>query len=414
VHVGHYISGVVHAGFVGWMLLGSVLSERPEDLIITAVDVVTPAEFEALSGTETPDTKPVITKVSPVPPQQFDAPSLPDTALTDPVPPRVSNQPRLTARSESSVVRADLSKPQPSDRDPLPIIPDLVAPEPTVVAQLPDSIAPVPETGEGTPEFNPISVPRAAPRVAPQAAPEPVLDVAIAPVEQAAPARDAQSSVPLKDEEPTQTAEATTRVTPDAQVNASGAVGASLRPRARRASQVADTPAVVSLETVSDAPTVPEVSEIAPTDSGLDVAGIQDPQDNVVADDAVSAALLEVLADIGTQIQASGPPMTVSETEALRRAIQNCWVVDPGSGASLVTVTIAFSLTQDGTLRGSSLRLVGNSDGSKASIDAAFQTASRAVRRCETELGGYDLPPEKYAYWKDIEITFDPQQMRLR
>lgn len=414
MHVGHYISGIVHAGFVGWILFGQVFSERPEDLVITAVDVITPAEFDALSGIERPETETLVTETGPVLPQPLPVPGPPDTTPPDPVEPRVSAQPEPVTRSESSVVRADLSQPQPSDRDDLPTVPDLVAPEPTVVAQLPDSIAPVPETGEGTPDFNPISEPRAAPRVAPQAAPEPMLDVAIAPVEQAVPTRDAQSTVPLKDEKPTQSAEATTRVTPDAQVNASGAVGTSVRPRARRAAQVVETPTDAPSETVSDAQTASDVSQMAAIEPDPDVVGAQVPPNEVSTDDAVSAALLEVLAEIGTQIQASGPPMTVSETEALRRAIQNCWVVDPGSGASLVTVTIAFSLTQDGTLRGSSVRLVGNSGGSKASIDAAFQTASRAVRRCETELGGYDLPPEKYAYWKDIEITFDPQQMRLR
>ena len=49
---------------------------------------------------------------------------------------------------------------------------------------------------------------------------------------------------------------------------------------------------------------------------------------------------------------------------------------------------------------------------SAAAVQTAFQAARRAVLRCEK--GGYDLPAEKYEQWKEIEMTFNPDQMRLR
>ena len=27
---------------------------------------------------------------------------------------------------------------------------------------------------------------------------------------------------------------------------------------------------------------------------------------------------------------------------------------------------------------------------------------------------GFDLPPEKYAQWREIEMTFNPERMRIR
>ena len=44
--------------------------------------------------------------------------------------------------------------------------------------------------------------------------------------------------------------------------------------------------------------------------------------------------------------------------------------------------------------------------------ELAFQAARRAILRCQET--GYSLPPDKYEQWKTIEMTFNPEQMRLR
>ena len=43
---------------------------------------------------------------------------------------------------------------------------------------------------------------------------------------------------------------------------------------------------------------------------------------------------------------------------------------------------------------------------------SAFEAGRRAIIRCTK--GGYPLPPEKYGQWREIEVVFDPSQMRMK
>ena len=45
-------------------------------------------------------------------------------------------------------------------------------------------------------------------------------------------------------------------------------------------------------------------------------------------------------------------------------------------------------------------------------MDVAFRKARTAVISCGRR--GFDLPDEKYEHWRDIEMTFNPEKMRLR
>ena len=92
--------------------------------------------------------------------------------------------------------------------------------------------------------------------------------------------------------------------------------------------------------------------------------------------------------------------------------MQRCWVVDVGSQAANTTVTVAMDMERDGRVVSSSLRMIGSSGGDAASAETAFQAARRAILRCQET--GYSLPPDKYEQWKTIEMTFNPEQMRLR
>ncbi len=93
---------------------------------------------------------------------------------------------------------------------------------------------------------------------------------------------------------------------------------------------------------------------------------------------------------------------------ALAQTIRRCWVVDPGSEASKVAVTIAFSLASDGTLSDAP-RLVSATEGSEDAVKAAFESARRAILRCGGMDGGFALPPARYEEWREVEITFDAQ-----
>jgi hypothetical protein len=135
--------------------------------------------------------------------------------------------------------------------------------------------------------------------------------------------------------------------------------------------------------------------------------------------DAVAAALAEALGDsLGESLgepepqDASGPTLSAGETDALVLAVQNCWVVDVGSEAANVTVVVGMDMDPSGQVVFGSMRLVSSTGGEGAAVETAFQAARRAVLRCQKE--GYDLPPEKYETWKQIEMTFNPKDMRIR
>jgi hypothetical protein len=129
-----------------------------------------------------------------------------------------------------------------------------------------------------------------------------------------------------------------------------------------------------------------------------------------VNDAAVAAALADALAAVAPDIPA-GPPLTGSEREGFRVAVNQCWNVDPGSEAARVTVVVAFSLDQSGRVQGD-VRQVSADGGNASAASIAFQAARRAILRCGA--AGYSLPADKYDQWRDVEITFDPSGMRLR
>jgi hypothetical protein len=69
-------------------------------------------------------------------------------------------------------------------------------------------------------------------------------------------------------------------------------------------------------------------------------------------------------------------------------------------------------MDRDGNPRTDTIRLVSGAGEGGAARERAFEAARRAIIRCAR--GGYDLPPESYEQWREIEITFDPTTMRLR
>ncbi|NNK78019.1 MAG: energy transducer TonB, partial [Litoreibacter sp.] len=42
----------------------------------------------------------------------------------------------------------------------------------------------------------------------------------------------------------------------------------------------------------------------------------------------------------------------------------------------------------------------------------AYEAARRALIRCGAR--GYNLPVDKFAQWQDVEITFNPERMRIK
>jgi hypothetical protein len=127
----------------------------------------------------------------------------------------------------------------------------------------------------------------------------------------------------------------------------------------------------------------------------------------------VDDALAEALGQAGVAPSApSGPPLTAGETGALRVAVKKCWEVGSLSSTALeTTVVVAVSLARDGKPLTSSIRQIGSEGGTAASVEQAFETARRAIIRCGSS--GFKLPSDKYDQWKDLEMTFNPERMRI-
>jgi hypothetical protein len=67
-------------------------------------------------------------------------------------------------------------------------------------------------------------------------------------------------------------------------------------------------------------------------------------------------------------------------------------------------------MNPDGTVVNNEVRMLASSGGDEAAASTAFGAARRAVLRCQP----YELPAEKYAQWQEIEMVFNPSEMRLR
>jgi hypothetical protein len=281
--------------------------------------------------------------------------------------------PASALEAPSSVRPAPEPDPEP---EPEPA-PAPVTPPPDVAAD--PGPAPLPPPDSEAPEVSDTPTPAPAPRVAPTpVAPPPPGAVPDDVVRQAAEAAADTAETAEAEAEATAPEAAATEIVTEAEEPAR-ALARSTRPQARPVA-------------VDEAP----APEPEPT-----------PADPL--QDALAAAVADAASDAPP---ASGPPLTQGEREGLRLAVQRCWVVDVGSQAASVTVTLGFDMARDGTVIANSLRLLDAEGGEGPAVQAAYEAARRALLRCQQ--GGYDLPADKFAQWQRIEMTFNPSEMRLR
>ena len=108
---------------------------------------------------------------------------------------------------------------------------------------------------------------------------------------------------------------------------------------------------------------------------------------------------------LGSPTAPSGVRMTANELDALRARLAQCWSppigwIDP----SEVRVVLLLALNADGSVNGEP-QVMEAPQGQFAR--QAPESALRAVRRCAP----YNLPADKYDAWREVKVTFDPQDM---
>lgn len=260
-------------------------------------------------------------------------------------------------------------------------------PEPVPEPEPASEPEPVPEP-EPTPEPEPeveTAPPAPAPRVAPTPAPAPETPAQDAPdvVEAPTPSPEPAPEPQPEDVTPTAPPEATTEIVTEAETpveTPSAAPATSTRPKAR--------------------PNRPAPTEVAkPANPAAAVAAAVAGQ---VAAGQTDRPALDV---------PEGPPLTRGEKEGLRVAVSRCWNLGSSStDAMSTTVVVLVNMSREGKPEG--IKLSSWDGPSKAAADTAFQAARRAVIRCGAR--GFDLPAEKYGQWRQIEMTFNPEKMRIK
>lgn len=356
MRIGFIISGTLHGALILWLLFGGLLERRSkeEPLAVAEVSILSEEDFAALTSPEigTPDPTPE------APPEPEPAPA-PQTAAPE-------------------VAPAPPARPQPA---PAPI------PEP--VAE------PTPEATE--------TIPEPAERVAPEPQPEPEAEVPSDPVPEPVPEPAPEPDPdPAPAPEPAAPEAATTQIVTEADRPQTAAPLTSIRP-APRPNRPAPTPE----------PAPNTEPDIAPdTAPNPDVpAAPTEPEANTARDTAISDALSGVLneAGAGGTPAPTGPPLSSSERDGLRISMQGCWQMGTASSEAMrTTVTVLVKMSRDG--KPTAIELLTSNGPSAEATRVAFETARRSIIMCGAN--GFPLPAEKYDYWREIEMTFNPDRIR--
>ncbi|MEX0276689.1 MAG: energy transducer TonB [Ruegeria sp.] len=364
---GTKISAIAHVSLISWALFGGTFRSEPLPMTVQDVSVITAEQFAAMTA-------------------QRDAPDIPET-------------PGDLQQPDAPVEEVDIPEPvveEPPQPEPTPPTEPEPEPEPEIV-ELPAD----PEVVEEPPTLDqpdteiaalpvppgPDTQPSPAERVAPEPIAPPPPEAKPDDIETPPVSLDEGAEIQQEQQDQTAPEEAAPEIVTEAEEADDPAPKTSPRPRVR-----------------PNRPTPPSEPEVAETPE-------PEPAEPEQSDQAaINDALAEAL---GSGSEPTGPPLTSGEKDAMRLAVSQCWNVGSLSTDALnVVVVVGFSLTPDGKVVGGSLRMLDSSGGSSGAAKQAYEAARRAILRCGAK--GYDLPADKYAQWQDIEITFNPERMRIK
>lgn len=377
--IGTYISVTMHAGMVGWLLLNGNFKTNPRETSVTEVSLVSAEMFDIALNNTPPE---IEASIEPAVLQ----PAVEETA------PKLSIKPDAPAMDREQPVMVS----PPDDKTPPPISEQPERLEDLVI-ELPSELTTPPVAPEAS-DIQETSLkpkPRQSNRITSKtvAPSEPQVDIGDF-------TRDAVSPQEMSS--------------------------------SKKQPQTATAPEASTSEIITEAEKpskLPRIAVLAPEKSfrpkrrsikiKLDEEQLKQPEKTI---DPLAAALNEALTGSTnvTESEASTESQkTVTEALApgtirgMQLAISPCWNLGASSSAALsTTVVIGMELSIEGKPLASSIYLVGYEGGDDASAQRAFETAQRAINDCGAK--GFELPPDKYAAWKKVEITFNPERMRVR
>ncbi len=377
MNAGQVISGLGHLGLIGWAVFGGAFESEPMPFEVTEVTAISAEDYAALTqGPRAPDA--VANVDTPEPPAAGGA------------------GPELSPQADAAPRRARPETSAPATPDAAPEVPQPAAPDEAEVEDAAPTLQPPQEdVAMMVPEVSPRPKPRPAPRVAPEPVAPPDPDVRVDEVERRETAPDPDADTAQEQTEATAPEEAATEIVTEAEQSETNAPARSVRPRSRPARpDPAPEPDPPETETARDTPQEPQVDDSA-------------------VEQALAAAMNSEAGGETAPETPQGPPLTSGEKDALRVAVQRCWNVGSLSSEALrTTVVVGVQMNEDATPVIPSIELLESVGGSGDAARQAFEAARRAIIRCGAR--GYDLPREKFGQWRDIEMTFNPEKMRIK
>jgi hypothetical protein len=102
--------------------------------------------------------------------------------------------------------------------------------------------------------------------------------------------------------------------------------------------------------------------------------------------------------------------VTIGEKDALRLGIKRHFVYNGNRSDRTLQVTIAIHLDRSAHITGQP-ELLRASGGDELTRKVLFEAGRRALYNAENAGEFAKLPPEKYAAWKLIHVTFTPEEI---
>tara|TARA_B110000261_G_scaffold153622_1_gene184406 strand:+ start:3227 stop:4366 length:1140 start_codon:yes stop_codon:yes gene_type:complete len=377
--IGTYISVTMHASMVGWLLLNGNFESTPREISVTEVSLISAEMFDIALNNTPPEVEASIETAVAQPPVEEIAPKLsikPDAPVMD------REQPVMVSPQDDNTPPQISEQPEPLE-DLVVILPsELISPtvSPTSPDVLAISLKPKPR------QSNRITSKTVAPS-------EPEVDIGDF-------TRDAVSPQEMSSSEK--------------------------KPQTATAPEASTSEIITEAEKPSKLPRVavlaPEQS-VRPKRRSIKIKlDKEQPKQTEQTIDPLAAALNEALTGSTNESESEASTesqKTVIEALApgtirgMQLAISPCWNLGASSSAALsTTVVVGMELSIEGKPLASSIYLVGYEGGDDASAQRAFETAQRAINDCGAK--GFELPADKYSAWKKVEITFNPERMRVR
>jgi hypothetical protein len=377
--IGTYISVTMHASMVGWLLLNGNFESTPREISVTEVSLISAEMFDIALNNTPPEVEASIETAVAQPPVEEIAPKLsikPDAPVMD------REQPVMVSPQDDKTPPQISEQPEPLE-DLVVILPsELISPtvSPTSPDVLAISLKPKPR------QSNRITSKTVAPS-------EPEVDIGDF-------TRDAVSPQEM--------------------------LSSEKKPQTATAPEASTSEIITEAEKPSKLPRVavlaPEQS-VRPKRRSIKIKlDKEQPKQTEQTIDPLAAALNEALTGSTNESESEASTesqKTVIEALApgtirgMQLAISPCWNLGASSSAALsTTVVVGMELSIEGKPLASSIYLVGYEGGDDASAQRAFETAQRAINDCGAK--GFELPADKYSAWKKVEITFNPERMRVR